>query len=303
MNNSNKAARLLVNDPRAGVRRPAIADTPRLTSAPRGFKGFLLERHDTRNQEVLEVSPIQTMIGLHLSDPIKVEIKSDGPFRERTFCPGDVVVLPADTSYSIRFKERAEFIIMSIDQLLVDQACRAVDGRDMRGRPVNWGFRDPFIKEALIGMSTAVNQNRQTDGLYAESLANSLAMHLARNGEKIGGHSNVSDRGLSRAQLDKALEFIHSTAQREINLQAMAAAAGLSPFHFSRMFKLSTGLSPHQYVLRRRIELATGLLENRDLEISTIALDLGFADQSHFTMHFKRHHGMGPATYRRRTFA
>lgn len=303
MNNAKPIDRLLVFDSRAGVRRPVIRDVPTATSAQRGFRGFLFERHRTQDQENIDVSPVQTLIGLHLSDPINVEIRSDGPFRDRTVCPGDVLIFPAETSYSVRFKEQAEFIIMTLDQLLVDQACRAVGARDMRGRPVNWGFRDAFIKEALCGIDAAVAGSAKMDNLYAESLANSLAMHLARHGEKITSHMNGSDRGLSRHQLERTLDFIRSTPQREINLHRMAGAAGLSPFHFSRMFKLSTGLSPHQYVLRRRIELATELLQNRELEISDIAQNLGFADQSHFTMHFKRHHGMGPATYRRRAVA
>lgn len=295
--------RLMVVDLKAGMKRPVVDEAPVVSSANRGFKGFLLERHRVRDPENLDVAAEQTMIGLHLSDPIKVEIKSDGPFRERTFCPGDVLVFPAGTQYSARCRGSAEFIIMTLDQRLVNDAVTSVHGKELGGRPINWGLRDPFMKEALSGICSAVGNSREVDHLYAESLANSLAMHVARNGEKITGRDNGSDRGLGRSQLDRVLEFINNTPHRDINLNAMAAAAGLSPFHFSRMFKLSTGLSPHQYVLRRRIELATELLRKRELEISRIALDLGFADQSHFTMHFKRQHGMGPATYRRRAIA
>lgn len=79
----------------------------------------------------------------------------------------------------------------------------------------------------------------------------------------------------------------------------MAAAAGFSPNHFSKLFKRSTGLLPHQYVVRKRIEKAKALFAGTDLPVGVVAWDCGFSDQAHLTRHFKRLVGTTPAKFRR----
>ncbi len=72
----------------------------------------------------------------------------------------------------------------------------------------------------------------------------------------------------------------------------------MSLFHFSRSFKQSTGLPPHQYILRRRIEHAKSLLKTNELGIAEIGQRLGFSDQSHFTLIFRKFVGATPARWR-----
>jgi AraC family transcriptional regulator len=79
----------------------------------------------------------------------------------------------------------------------------------------------------------------------------------------------------------------------------LAQQTGFSPYHFARLFRQTTGESPHQFVLRLRIERAQQLLEKMDVPLSHIALESGFTDQSHLTQAFKRHLGQTPHAYRR----
>jgi AraC family transcriptional regulator len=79
----------------------------------------------------------------------------------------------------------------------------------------------------------------------------------------------------------------------------MAGAAGLSPNHFSKLFKRSTGLSSHQYVIRQRIEKAKALLAGTNLSVAVVAQACGFSDQAHLTRHFRRLVGATPARFRR----
>lgn len=72
----------------------------------------------------------------------------------------------------------------------------------------------------------------------------------------------------------------------------------MSPYHFSRMFKLSTGLPPHQYVMRQRIERAKALLTNTDLPVGVVAQEVGFASPSHFAQQFRRLVGTAPRFFR-----
>lgn len=291
--------RVLVKDLEKGVKRPVIRKNPVKSSSEIDFRGFLLEHHQVDEHENLDVACTQTMLGLHLSGPIKMEIRDEGAFRERVVSPGDILVFPAGVPFSCRFKGDSEFMLMSLDPDLIARAARAVTESEAVELRLNWGFRDAFIRETFSSLGAVCGTRQTMDRIYGESLANSLAMHLARNCKKMNGHFGVSSRGLSRTQLARVMDFIHNTPYAGISLQSMADAAGLSPFHFSRMFKAATGSTPHQYVLRRRIDVGAEMLLSRDESIAAIALELGFADQSHFTMHFKRAHGVGPAGYRR----
>jgi len=291
--------RVLVKDLPKGGDRPLIKAPPVQSSGELGFRGFLMERHRLAEHENLDVACKQTMLAVHLSAPIKVEVRDEGPFRSRMFMPGDLMVFPAGTPFSCRFKGESEFMLIGLDPELIARAARAATEREDSDLRLNWGFRDPYIRETLTNLGAVCEGGKVVDRIFGETLVNSLAMHLVRNSRQLNGHLGGSHRGLSRAQLERVMEFIQNTPYPGISLQAMADAAGLSPFHFSRMFKAATGASPHQYVLRRRIDVGAELLLARDESIAAIALELGFTDQSHFTMHFKRVHGIGPAGYRR----
>ena len=94
-------------------------------------------------------------------------------------------------------------------------------------------------------------------------------------------------------------EYIDSHLQEEIALPDLAQTAGWSVRHFARMFRQSTGQTPHNFIVRRRIERAKGLLRKPDLQLADIALTCGFADQSHFTTSFRKATGLTPLRWRR----
>lgn len=92
--------------------------------------------------------------------------------------------------------------------------------------------------------------------------------------------------------------YIDAHLDLNIRTDTLAAIAQLSPFHFSRAFKQSFGLAPHEYLLRRRIERATRLLRDTKLPLSEIALAVGFSDHSHFSRLFRRETGVPPSAIR-----
>jgi AraC family transcriptional regulator len=94
-------------------------------------------------------------------------------------------------------------------------------------------------------------------------------------------------------------DYIDARTSENITLEAMAAQAGLSVFHFARAFRQSFGMPPHSYLLHRRIARAQRLLQQTELPISEIAVSTGFSDQSHFAKHFRRVTGMAPGQARR----
>jgi AraC family transcriptional regulator len=104
--------------------------------------------------------------------------------------------------------------------------------------------------------------------------------------------------GLPRYKLRRAVEFVDANLDRVIRLKDMASVADVSLFHFHRQFKKTTGSTPHQFIVRRRIEQAKVLLAQSNLPIIDVAVQVGFVDQSHFTTTFRKLTSMTPRIYR-----
>jgi AraC family transcriptional regulator len=103
---------------------------------------------------------------------------------------------------------------------------------------------------------------------------------------------------LAKDKLRAVLAYIHENLDGDLPLVHLAGVAHVSPYHFARLFKNSTGLPPHQYVITRRIERAKELLRERNIiPLAEVAVETGFANQSHFTHHFKRLVGVTPRLF------
>jgi AraC-like DNA-binding protein len=112
-------------------------------------------------------------------------------------------------------------------------------------------------------------------------------------------HSADTRKGaLPRYKVRRVVDFIGAHIDQPIRLEHLSAAAAVSPFHFHRQFKMSTGVTPHQYVVRMRIKRAQALLAESDLPLVEVAARVGFTDQSQFTNKFRRLTSMTPKVYR-----
>jgi AraC family transcriptional regulator len=119
--------------------------------------------------------------------------------------------------------------------------------------------------------------------------------HPAGDGEAV----RAPRGGLPGRKLRAVLDYIHQHLDDELRLRDLAAVAHLSPCHFARRFKASTGLPPRRYVIVRRVERAQQLLRGGDdLSLAQVAARSGFCDQGHFTRHFKRLVGVTPKRFR-----
>ncbi len=99
-------------------------------------------------------------------------------------------------------------------------------------------------------------------------------------------------------RLRRVAEYIQENAGRELRLAELSAVVHMSPYHFARLFKRSTGVSPHRFLVRHRIDGARTLLAARRASIAEIARAVGFRTPSHFTTTFRRLTGMTPSAYR-----
>jgi AraC family transcriptional regulator len=136
----------------------------------------------------------------------------------------------------------------------------------------------------------------EVGSIGSNSLSQPLGLrHLVNDGESVRAPRD----GLSRRKLEAVIEYIHQHLAAGVTLRDLAAVAHLSPYHFARMFKKSTGLPPHRYVIARRVECAKHLLHGEDdVSLAQVAARTGFWDQGHFTRHFKRLVGVTPKRFR-----
>jgi AraC family transcriptional regulator len=99
-------------------------------------------------------------------------------------------------------------------------------------------------------------------------------------------------------RLRRVAQYMHDNLQRELRLADLSAVVHMSPYHFARLFKRSTGVPPHQFLLRHRIDQARALLAAQRVPIAEIARSVGFRTPSHFTTTFRRVTGVTPSAYR-----
>ncbi|HQR34236.1 MAG TPA: helix-turn-helix transcriptional regulator [Blastocatellia bacterium] len=132
------------------------------------------------------------------------------------------------------------------------------------------------------------------------SLVNQLTLYLLRAHINIQRSDEIelSRAGLVDRRLRRAIEFMHDNCGKELSLAEIAAAAYLSEFHFARLFKKITGVTPHAYLAAMRIERARQLLAESDLPIVEVGATVGYASQSHFTKVFREATGMTPHAFR-----
>lgn len=160
--------------------------------------------------------------------------------------------------------------------------------------------RDGQIGAIATLLRTELSQNQPGGALYLDSLANLIAVQLLRHYGSSQSPLPSYAGGLSPRQLSQVLAYFDAYLTQDIKLADLAQLLNMSAFHFSRLFKQSLGLAPHQYLIQQRVERAKGLLQDSDRAIIDIALECGFSSHSHFSKQFRQVTGTTPKAYRNR---
>lgn len=138
--------------------------------------------------------------------------------------------------------------------------------------------------------------------LAAESLALEIGQRILRRHSRDGRSESLARRhgGIPPWRMRQLIDYVEHHLSGELSLQELACVAHLSPFHFLRAFQAETGVTPHRWVMRRRIARSKQLLAGSDLAISEIAAEVGYGSQSAFTAAFSSTVGCSPREWRRR---
>src|ERR1700720_4920663 len=132
----------------------------------------------------------------------------------------------------------------------------------------------------------------------ADELARTIAACLRQTTEEPNQKAAERDPRLARDVLRRAIRFVKDNLESNLKWDEIASDVGLDPFTFGRGFKLSTGMTPHQYIIRCRLRRAMKLLAREELTLADIALEVGCSCQSHLTALFRKHLGTTPGRFR-----
>jgi AraC-like DNA-binding protein len=163
------------------------------------------------------------------------------------------------------------------------------------------GNDDAIIRHLGASLVEALRRPDETNRLFVDHMMLAFTAHVAQT---YGGLRTITEPargGLAAWQIKRACERLESDLGGKISLEQVAAEFGLSVSHFSRAFRISTGLPPHKWLLRQRVRAAKQLMTVRNLSLSDIAISAGFANQSHFTRVFSAEVGVSPGAWRRET--
>jgi AraC-like DNA-binding protein len=247
---------------------------------------------------------------------------------------GEICLAPALSPQAIPWEQEAALVTFDLDPLLLEDAAREV----MRGATgelvwVHWvepaesptpavypallmhaageslqadritivpylTAHDPLLQHMALVLQAAIEGVGVAGQLYADALADAFVVHFLRRYAAARQSLRGMTGGLSPYKLRRTTAYIQAHLEQELSLATLAAVAQTSPAHFARLFKHATGLTPHQYVITCRMECAKRLLAETDVPLIEIGLQVGCADQSHFTALFRTHVSLTPKAFR-----
>ena len=270
----------------------------RHTSEGRGWSGVSARIADISSgclqTPLIERHCVTTLVGR----PQNVVARCAGIVSRRFHIPGEFDIIPAGFAVTYERSGSSTYLDVFLEEKLVREAARAM-GLDSELRVIQpqLGVRDLRAEHILWAIKAELESDEHGGRAYADGLGLALAAYLLRDGRPraplpIGV-------GFPQRRLRRVIEYIQNNITADLSLAELAAVAGVSPSHFQLLFKQSVGLPVHRYIIHRRVDRAIALLRVGTLSVSELALEAGFANQSHLARCMRRVAGMTPSDVRR----
>jgi AraC family transcriptional regulator len=239
-------------------------------------------------------------LAINVGRPFALEARIDGRTGDGAMPTGAMKIVAAGPRSVWRWRSEAplDMLHVSID----DTALRAFAAELGLAPPelgTRVGFADPMLRQSAVALAAELGapatRSLVTDGLRVDLIVRLLDAYSSL---PAGAAGRLPRTRLGARTLRLLEAYVQAHLETEIRIGDLAALAGLSRFHFARMFRASVGQTPHRYVLDRRLARARDLVRSGDSPLREIAALTGFADQSHLTRTFKRTFGTTPAAMR-----
>jgi AraC family transcriptional regulator len=218
------------------------------------------------------------------------------------YAPGEMILCRRNTEEWVRWHSPIQMLLITVPDRTFHSVAEEMGGRppELKGTPL---LKDERIR-ALVAAAEADLANGSPAGrIYTDSIGRALAAALMHSQGVLRSPMRHYRGGLSPAQLRRVTSFVHENLHEDVSLMQMAEKAKLSPAYFSQMFRQSTGVAPHQFVLRARVERAKELLVKEDVRVLDVAIACGFQTQQHFARVFRALCKMSPTQFRQAGFA
>ena len=234
------------------------------------------------------------------AEPHRVENWREGVHRDFTYQLHEIVLTPAGISSGWYWHARSKVIVITIDPQRLERFARSELGLILTESQVRDVPQAEDIDLCHAGTMLLDSLRTRTTGseVMYESLARVfLVKLLQRYGEERHEALEFS-RGFTARHYKRVLDHVEANFGQPITIEDLAGVAGMSPAHFSRLFKEVLGDSPYQFVMDYRVEQAKKMLADREQSLIDVALSCGFSDQPHLGRIFKRLTGATPKEYR-----
>jgi AraC family transcriptional regulator len=284
-----------------------------LDSFQAGWEGLNLIYEIEPADEMGEVFLNQHFIVIAL-DNFRASYLLDGYWQYKDYAKGDIAIIPSNRNFPrTQIDREVPLLELLVDPIILNSLKDdSADGCKVELLP-QYQIQDPLIYHMGLALMTEFQSGGVDSRLYAESMANALSVHLLSRYCNYNKEIKKYTDGLPQYKLRQVIEYINENLESNtlsstlmngagrvsnLTLGELAFIAQMSPNYFASLFKQSTGLPPHQYVMKCRIEKAKDLLAKGDLSLVEISLQVGFQNQSHFTRVFKLHTNVTPKVYR-----
>jgi AraC family transcriptional regulator len=236
-------------------------------------------------------------VSMQVGRPLLVTSRCDGKTLRRLQVPGDVKIVPPGVPRVWETESATVKLTMYLSPTLLLEAADSMGVRAERAVIAPQLYvRDPRIEHIGWAVKAELEAPEPLGRLYGDSLGLALAAHLLRAYAPVDAPG--SEARLSRRRLARVVEHIRANLAGDLSLAELAKIAGVSTSHFKTLFREAEGLPVHQYVMRRRVEYAAELLQRGDPPLADVALQAGFANQSHLARCMRRFLGVTPAQWR-----
>ncbi|MGF6757070.1 helix-turn-helix domain-containing protein [Paraburkholderia sp. GAS42] len=230
-------------------------------------------------------------VGVHVGTPVRARCQCNGRRVSRIQAHGDMDVIPAGLDGEWADDADCTILRIWIDDAFARTTMEQLDVSPSRAafRP-QFQLRDPRLQHLSWALRAELEADETSDALYAESLCTALVVRL------IDGVPERDDRRRTLAphMATRVIEYIESNLDQRLTLTELADVTGLSAPHFKALFRETLGMPVHRYVIQRRVERAKALLLEGRLSVTQIALEAGFAHQSHMAHWVNRLLGAPP---------
>jgi AraC family transcriptional regulator len=269
-----------------------------LSSFEAGWEGLNLLYEIEPADETPEMYLGQHFIVIAL-DNFRASYMLNQSWHQVDYARGDIAILPASEPFPrTQIDREVPLVELFLEPAIVSRvACECVDTAYTELVP-HWHIRDPLIQHMGLALKAELETGGVDSRLYVESMATALSVHLLRRYSARQQQIKNYTGGLPKYRLREAIAYINEHLDYSLTLAELAASVQMSPHYFATLFKQSTGLTPHQYVMKCRIDKAKQLLHIPELTLVEICQQVGFQSQSHFTKVFREHTKTTPKVYR-----